>query len=339
MSETQLTCSAIIPVYAGSRYLSDLVRELDELRDRWARENSPVQFSEAVFVLDDPVDDSSRVLEELARQHPWVRAIALSRNFGQHPATQAGILHTSSDWVVTMDEDLQHRPAMIPELFRRVAEDDADIVYASPTNPVHRSLVRDAGSRFYKWLISKLTGNRNVRDFNSFRLIRGSVARAASSVCSHDTYFDIALSWFTARVGVESMDLVDRRFVEVKQSGYSIIKLFSHARRMILSAQVKALRFGLLLGLGGLLFGLLYGLRIVGSQLFLDVRPTVEGWSSLMVVFLFYSGIITLMLGIILEFISLLVLHIQGKPVFFIVDRSSDPRLLPYFARDQHESA
>jgi len=52
-----------------------------------------------------------------------------------------------------------------------------------------------------------------------------------------------------------------------------------------------------------------------------------------MVVSLFFGGIITLMIGILTELLSPVILHTQGKPVFFVIDRSSDPVLLPYFGR------
>lgn len=332
MSKPLLSCSVVVPVYSGEPFLCELADELAELRHRWRESSSPVELTDAVFVLDDPIDGSASVVEKIAEKHSWITPLTLSRNFGQHPATQAGILHSSGDWIVTMDEDLQHRPAMIDSLFRRAAAGGFDIVYAQPASAVHMSLVRDLGSRGYKWFVAKLTGNENVRHFNSFRLIRGSIGRAASSVCSHDTYFDIALSWFTGRVGVEKLELLDQRYAEIKKSGYSMYKLFSHARRMVLSAQVKALRFGLLVGILGLVVGGAYGLRIVLGRLFFGIEPAVQGWSSLMVAFLFYGGIITLMIGIVIEFLTLLILHIQGKPVFFQVDRREDKLLLPYFS-------
>lgn len=333
MASAKLTCSVVVPVYSGANYLQPLVQEIADLRSEWETRGAPITLSEAIFVLDDPIDDSARVIAGLAARFPWIQVIQLSRNFGQHPATQAGILHSCSDWVVTLDEDLQHRPKLIPQLLTRAAESSSDIVYARPLQEVHRSLYRDLASRTYKRLIRFITGNPHIRDFNSFRLIRGTVARATSSVCSHETYFDIALSWFTRRVAVEPLPLVDERYAREGRSGYSLIKLISHARRMMLSVQVKALRAALVAGLFGLVFSIGYGLFILIRQLAFGYVPPIPGWSSLMVATLFYGGIITLMIGILIEFLSIVILHTQGKPVFFAVDRSGDALLLPYFAR------
>lgn len=133
------------------------------------------------------------MIDKLSEAYNWIEAIHLSRNYGQHAATIAGILHTSGDWVVTLDEDLQHPPENIVDLLRAAIEEGKDIIYAQPQAAVHESKYRDFGSRGYKNFIKFLTGNPYIQSVNSFRLIRGAVARSASSVCSHQTYFDIAL--------------------------------------------------------------------------------------------------------------------------------------------------
>ena len=328
----RISCAIVVPVYFGEKYLPDLVEKIFTLKRQWDESNCPVELSEAIFVLDNPIDSSATILEEQSQKHGWINIITLAKNFGQHPATQAGILHSSSDWIVTMDEDLQHKPQMINDLFSNIAKTGNDIVYARSDQAVHQNWLRDLGSKGYKWLIAKITGNKNIQDFNSFRLVRGSVARATSSVCCHQTYFDIALSWFTSRVGVEVLPLIDKRYAVEKNSGYSLYKLFSHARRMVLSAQVKALRFGILIGLFSFFGSLIYGLKIIIVHYAFKNIPSVAGWSSLMVAILFFGGVSAILIGILIEFVSLILLHIQGKPVFFTIDRSSDCLLSSYFS-------
>lgn len=195
------------------------------------------------------LDDSARILDELEKTHDWVRVIHLSRNFGQHPATIAGVLHSSGDWLVTLDEDLQHPPAAIMSMFAEAVTRHQDVVYAKALDPVHENRLRDMGSRSFKSLMQSITGNKHIASFNSFRLMRGPIARAAASVCAHETYYDIALSWFTDRVGVVGMTLKDQRYIGSGRSGYSPHKLLSHARRMAVTGHSKLLRSGGLVGL------------------------------------------------------------------------------------------
>jgi undecaprenyl-phosphate 4-deoxy-4-formamido-L-arabinose transferase len=96
-----VTLSIVVPVYSGEKYLADLVAEIAGLKSRWESAGVDLLITEAIFVLDAPVDGSAECLANLAQIHPWIRRVDLSRNFGQHSATVAGILYSSGDWVVT----------------------------------------------------------------------------------------------------------------------------------------------------------------------------------------------------------------------------------------------
>ena len=83
-----------------------------------------------LLVHDCGPDDSARVMRELA-PHPFVRPVWLSRNFGQHAATLAGMASSGGDWIVTMDEDGQHDPAYIGAMLDVALAEQASVVYAS----------------------------------------------------------------------------------------------------------------------------------------------------------------------------------------------------------------
>jgi glycosyltransferase involved in cell wall biosynthesis len=329
--QVSVSVSVVVPVYSGEAYLEELVKEFEALRSRWSGEGAPFRLGEVLLVDDAAIDGSPALIDQLAGERSWVRPIHLIRNFGQHAATIAGILHTSGDWVVTMDEDLQHPPKEIERLLRHATSREEDVVYASAHGAVHETKSRDLASRTFKQLMILLTGNKHVSHFNSFRLIRGSVARAVSSVSGHDTYFDVALSWFTTRVGFVKMDLKDRRYIETGKSGYNVAKLLSHARRMLMSSQFKMLRLGGLLGFLVTIASFLLGVFLVIQKLAFPETVNAAGWTSLALISLFFGGLITLMVGIALEYLSALGLQSNGKPIFFVVDRSSDKEISSYF--------
>lgn len=136
-------------------------------------------------------------------------------------------MHSPGDWLVTLDEDLQHRPQHIVTLLLAALGDASDIVYARPEKPMHEHIwYRDMASRLTKRLAAGLTGNSNTQLFNSFRLMRGSVARAASSGSIHDAYFNMLLSWFTDRVLAIQLSLQVER--ENGTSSYTLRKLLAH---------------------------------------------------------------------------------------------------------------
>jgi glycosyltransferase involved in cell wall biosynthesis len=326
-----ITVCTVTPVYCGQEYLADLVDQLDLVRKHWTERKAPMTLVEAIFVDDGSIDSSAQVLEDLSAQYSWVTIVTLSRNFGQHAATVAGICHSSSDWVVTLDEDLQHRPALINDLFTAQSQNSADVVYANPKQSAHGDSWRDKSSRSVKRVLAKLTSTPQIEMFNSFRLIRGSIARAAASSSSRNTYFDIAISWFTKSAASTKLDLRDDRFNETQSSGYGLLKLVRHARRLIVSAELDIASPGLVVGFVAILFAILLASITMIQKLFFPETIGSVGWTSLMTVSTFFGGIIIALLCVALEYIHILVMNNLGKPTFFTVDRSFDTILKEWF--------
>lgn len=330
----EVLLSTVTPVYRGAEFLDGLVAALDQVRDELAEDGGPLVLTEAIFVDDGSSDGSDRILERLRDLHPWVQVVTLSKNFGQHPATVAGILHTSGDWVATLDEDLQHPPDQLIPLLLHTVETGSDLAYASPVGGVHRSLFRNASARLYKRFVGWLTGNARVAEFNSFRMIRGNVARAAAAVSTHDAYFDIALGWFTNRVTSLAMQLTDSRGDRANRGGYSLGALLAHARRLLISSDVKLLRAGATVGLGALVVSFVASLYTLGLWFVRpDISQIARGWASLFLAVLFFGGLTAVLAGIALEFISSLLRLGQGHPTFFVVDRRKDRLLEGFIAR------
>lgn len=326
------TVSIVVPVYAGSSYLRQLVAELDALRNEWQQQGAPFVLAEAIFVDDAAIDSSGPLIDELGQLHSWIVPIHMSRNFGQHPATIVGILHSSGDWVVTMDEDLQHRCEVIPDLLREAVSAQFDIVYAKPASAVHETAFRDLTSRSFKRMMQWLTDNPNLTNFNSFRLVRGSIARAAASVCSHDTYLDITLCWFTQMICTLPVEMKDERFISTGRSGYTLKSLFAHAWRMIFSSQIKILRLGAIIGFVAVGLSMLAGFYFLFLKLVYPEFINAQGWTSLFLAVTFFGGLSTFMLGISLQYLSSLVLKVHGKPTYFTIDRSGDAASVEWFA-------
>jgi glycosyltransferase involved in cell wall biosynthesis len=323
----------VTPVYRGAAWLRDLVAALAQIRQQLDAAGEPLALTEAIFVDDGAVDSSATVLAELAREHPWLRVITLSRNYGQHPATVAGILHSSADWVATLDEDLQHDPQHLVPLVLHAVDHGHDLVYAAPTAPVHEAVFRDASSRVYKALLARLSGNPNVRRFNSYRMIRGSIARAAAAVAAHETYLDIALGWFTDRVGGLALPLKDQRHIDRTASGYTVSSLLAHARRLLVSSDVRSLRLGVALGLASVGISVVMTVITLLTRIYDPHAIIMRGWASTMLAVVFFGGLTCLISSLVLDYVVGLVHHAQGRPTFFVVNRQRDELLLPMVER------
>jgi glycosyltransferase involved in cell wall biosynthesis len=322
--------SVVVPVYSGAPYLAELFQRISDLKFSWENDDAPLIIGELIFVNDQSIDNSINIIEPIAENNQWVNILNLSKNFGQHPASIAGILHSSGHWVITMDEDLQHSPCHIAELLLKALRNSLDVVYAAPTIGPHGKITRDLTSSFFKKIMVMLTADSRIAQFNSFRLMRGEIARSAASVCGPDTYFDISLTWFSNAFSTVQIPIQDIRTVEGKTSGYSFGKLLAHARRLILSAQVNLYQTIAMIGILVFFIGTILSAYILFAEYFQPGIFGFRGWPSLITATMIFGSTSTILLAIILEYLSIVVQKSQGKPVFFNIDRKSNTDVIAY---------
>lgn len=119
--------SVVVPVYNSEHTLQELYTRLEKV----FREVIKEEF-ELILVDDGSKDRSFEVMQELRAKDNRVRIIQMARNFGQHPALLCGFAHVKGDFVVTMDDDLQHQPEELPKMINVMRErDDVDAIIAS----------------------------------------------------------------------------------------------------------------------------------------------------------------------------------------------------------------
>ncbi|MCW2754124.1 MAG: mannosyltransferase [Marmoricola sp.] len=307
--------SVVIPVYGGQDHLAAVVDELAPYAEPSATPGGrPYRVSEVILVHDGGHDDSPRVMRELAARYPFVRLLWMSRNFGQHAATLAGIAGSGGDWVVTMDEDGQHDPRYIPDMIDVAVAQQAKVVYAKPINPPHHTAFRNASSRAAKRVINMLSGAADATQFQSYRLILGEIGRSIAAYAGSGVYLDVALGWVVGRAATAPVEL--RPEGDDRTSSYSLRRLLGHFLRMILTGGTRGLR---IVGLLGVMFGIL-GL-VLAAVIAVDqlVSPaSVQGWASTIVVILISSGALLFSLAVVAEYIGVAVNTALGKPLYLL---------------------
>jgi len=147
--------SVVIPVFNEAENLRELV-------ERVGQALAPCGRSFELLLVDDGSGDGSRaLLAGLAGTYPWLRPLALIRNYGQSTALQAGFDHAAGDLVVTLDGDLQNDPVEIPRLLGLMdADPDIDVVSGWRQQRQDRTWSRKLPSWFANRLISSVTGVR-----------------------------------------------------------------------------------------------------------------------------------------------------------------------------------
>ncbi len=307
--------SVVIPVYAGEATLPGLIEELSALHDHaLTPAGREFRVSEVVLVWDRGPGGSDRCIRELAAKHDWVRPVWLSRNFGQHPATLAGMASSGGEWIVTMDEDGQHDPAYIGAMLDRAYDTSAQLIYASPTNAPPHGRLRNSGSGFAKWMFKVLVGDSGLESFNSYRLILGEVGRSAAAYTGSGVYLDVALAWVVSDVATCPMPM---RSEGRPASNYSLSKLVSHFGRLVISSGTRPLALVSLIGLLFLGLGVLYSVWVLANRILGDYAP--QGWTSTFVSILIVGGLTLFSLGVISQYIRAATNMSLGKPLYVVV--------------------
>jgi glycosyltransferase involved in cell wall biosynthesis len=297
--------SVIVPVFNSEATLEELYTRtravFDDLKDSF----------EMIFVEDGCRDRSWEVMKKIKASDPErITVIQLSRNFGQHNATFCGFAQAKGDWIITMDDDLQHPPEEIPKLVRFQNETEADLVYGISKDKKH-SLVRRTYSQSFRSASKRIF--KGPGKGSSFRLLNKQLVL---NVLNHHQYFmfiDELFLWYTG----------DIRFITVRhdsrkhrRSGYTSWSLFQIIANILLFYTSVPLKLMVYTGLLVSAFSFLIGTFYLIKKIFFNV--SVEGYTSLIVAILFSTGIILLSLGVIGEYISRIYLVQNRKPPYNI---------------------
>jgi glycosyltransferase involved in cell wall biosynthesis len=312
--------SVVIPVYQGERTLPTLVKEIAPLTSVVTTPRaSTMRVTEVILAYDHGPDRSAETIRKLASEFDFVHPVWLSRNFGQHAATLAGVASTGGDWIVTLDEDGQHDPADIVRFLDTALTEQTGVVYADPTNVAPHGAFRNAASHVAKWVFSRLLSSGEIVSFQSFRLILGEIGRSVAAYAGSGVFLDVALSWVNERAAACPTKL---RNDGHRPSGYSLRRLLSHMWRMVITSGTRALRRVSALGASFAILGVVLATVLVVIRLTSETQ--VAGWTSVMVVVLVGTGVVLFALGVIAEYIGVAVNMAMGKPLYLIVGDPED---------------
>ena len=310
-----LSVSVVIPVYSGSATLPGLVGELAALTSTTTTPaGRPFRVTEVLIVWDRGPGGSDAVIRQLDAEYAWVRPVWLSRNYGQHAATLAGMTSSGGEWIVTMDEDGQMDPAFIGAMLDTAYERRAQLVYASPTNPPPHGALRNAGSKLAKWFFVKFLAEQKFEEFNSYRLVLGEVGRSVAAYTGTGVYLDVALSWVVADVATCPVLM---RPEGRPKGGYNYSRLFSHFGRLVVSSGTRPLVFVTGIGIAFVILGAIAAIW-VGYNALVSSLP-VSGWASMFIALMIVGGAVMMSLGIIAQYIRATTSMSLGKPLYVVV--------------------
>ena len=312
--------SIVSPVYMGESSLDLLVDEIKTYASRVTDD------FEIVLVDDGSPDGSWRRIESQSKRDPRVRALQLSRNFGQHQALTAGLESARGRYVVVLDCDMQDHPMYIPALYEKALEGH-DIVYTRKTKRAHRGNRNLLGSIFHRTL-NLLVSDRQARTesvIGNYSILSRRVVDAFLQMNDRHRHYLGLLRWLG----------FDHTFIEIEhferahgKSSYTFGRLAREAITGITSQSQRLLRLSIV---GGFTCVALSILAVIGLFAAYFVNGFREGWTSLVVLQLLSTGVILMSLGIAGIYIGQIFDQVKARPLYLV---KSSLNLDGYGARD-----
>jgi polyisoprenyl-phosphate glycosyltransferase len=297
--------SVVIPVYNESSLIDELVKRVK------TNVKLITEDFEIIIVDDGSQDDTWNSIENEAKSENRIKGIKFSRNFGHHYAITAGLHNSIGEWVVVMDGDLQDRPEVIPDLYKK-AQEGFDIVFVSRQNRPEKLYYRISQKIFY-WILRSLSG----LDFDSrqanFSIINKKVVDAFKKFPENARFYGSTIKWLGFN---RSFILADHGVRHSGKPSYTIKKRFKLASDIILSFSERPLKFAIVLGILMSLISILSGFFI----LFRKIKWGYDliGWPSLIVATFMIGGVILVVLGLIGIYIGRIFHEVKNRPLFIV---------------------
>lgn len=300
--------SIVSPVYRAELLVDLLVETI-------IQEVTPITEDFEIILVDDGSPDKSwERMEEIARLDKRVKALRLSRNFGQHYAITAGLDAARGEWIIVMDCDLQDKPSEIKKLYNKT-KDGYDIVLAQRIQRRDKFIKRFFSKSFYR-VLSYMTGVKQDASIANFGIYHHKAVDAMNLLREPIRYFPSMVNW----VGFKKTTVpIEHGAREVGSSNYNFKRLLKLAMDIMLASSDKPLKITVKLGFYISALSFIFAIYTIIRA----IRGEIEvlGYASLMVSVWLLSGIVIMLMGVVGLYVGKSFEGIKNRPIYIISEK------------------
>lgn len=271
---------------------------------------------EIVFVNDGSRDGTLGVLAAAAAQDPRIKVLGLARNFGKDVALSAGLAHASGQAAIPIDCDLQHPPELIPALVAKWRE-GYEMVLGVRSRRDEENVVRRTMSRAYYKIMGFMTSVEIPPSAGDFRLLDRKILNVINMMPERHRFLKGIFAWPGFRVA--SIEFQANVRAHETRSTWSFVKLWRFALDGLFSFSSAPLKLWTYVGALSAGGAFLYLLTTVIQKLFWGIA--VPGYASLLIVVLFFNGLLLISNGIQGEYIARIFDEVKGRPLYVIAHK------------------
>jgi len=299
--------SLVIPVFNEQEVLKDSFTRMDAAMQRTGYEY------EIIYVNDGSRDHTLDQLRDLAKEHPQVKVLSFSRNFGHQLAVTCGMDAAKGDALIIIDVDLQDPPELIPEMVR-MWEAGADIVYGKRVKRKGETLFKKLTASIYYRLLSWMSAYPIPLDTGDFRLIGRNVADVFLQMREHNRFLRGMSAW----MGYNAVPIeYERQERFAGQTKYTLKKMLRLASDGITGFSDKPLTLPMTVGI---LLMLLSGLGLI-ALIVTAIVSGVASWLWALVGVVFVQGISLFFMGLQGMYLGRMYDELKGRPLYIVSEK------------------
>ena len=303
--------SIIVPCYNEEASLPFFLPEIKKVADHMSAAYS-VNL-DILFINDGSKDNTLAVLRDAAAHDSRVRYLSFSRNFGKEAAIYAGLEHSTGDYVVLMDADLQDPPSLLPDMLRALDTEGYDSAATRRVTRQGEPPVRSFFARLFYKLINRISDVEIMDGARDYRMMTRKMTNAVLDLKEYNRFSKGIFGWVGFRTRWFAYENRNRVAGETK---WSFWKLLAYSIEGIIAFSTAPLSIAIFVGL--LCFGLAFAMIlfiVIKTLLFGD---PVGGWPSLTCIVLLVGGVQLFCTGIIGKYLSKTYLETKNRPKYIL---------------------
>lgn len=267
--------------------------------------------SEIIIVDDGSNDKTIQKLKTIKENNQNLTVISLSKNYGHHKALMTGLKEAAGDFIFLIDSDLEENPFLLKDFFEELKQ--YDFVYGIQKKRSAGFLTNLLGKTFYNFF-NLISYQKIPNNLTTMTLMRKKVVNELTKFHENEIFFHGLLH----TIGFSKKEiLIDKVFKG--SSEYTLtkkIELFFDAITAFSSIPLKLFfYFGFIITL----FSSFYAFYILFA--YFTMKITVPGFTTLLILILFFGGVITLGIGILGIYIHRIFLEVKKRPIVTIKDK------------------
>ncbi|HOB84204.1 MAG TPA: glycosyltransferase family 2 protein [Bacteroidales bacterium] len=297
--------SLVIPVFNEEKLINELISRTIAAIEAFTPDY------EVIFVDDGSVDSSIQLILSQREKNKKIKLLTLSRNFGHQAAFTAGLEYSTGDIVGMMDGDLQDPPELLEAMYRKLLDEDLEIVSGKRTGRKGNKR-RNLASRLFHSVFRNIGELKNIENYGNFSMMKRIAVDALLSMKEKVRYLPGLRSMIGFRQGYVEYVREDRLKGRPKMTFTNLFRLAGDA---IFSFSRFPIRICLILGTAGTLIFMGAGIWVIISKV---TGIAIPGWSSTLLSLYFLGSIQLVFLGILGEYIYRNYKESQNRPIFFV---------------------